>query len=94
MRRALRSWPQCLVDKGFKRYRTPDDAYQDTAWHRGEDGNTPHARREVSTAVADVECKREHDTVGVWSAVLASGSGPTSRHTGPTTRPRAVTWPP
>ncbi|WP_250847514.1 hypothetical protein [Streptomyces hygroscopicus] len=71
VRRALRSWSQCLVDKGFKRYRTPDDAYQDTAWHRGEDGNTPHARREVSTAVADVECKREHDTVGVWSAVLA-----------------------
>lgn len=71
VRRALKSWAQCVVDKGFKRYQTPEEAFRDKAWGRGQNGNTTRTKRELGTAVADIECKREHDTVGVWSAVLA-----------------------
>ncbi|MET7766373.1 hypothetical protein ABZS71_31950 [Streptomyces sp. NPDC005393] len=71
VRRALESWAQCVVNKGFKRYKSPEDAFRDKAWGRGQNGNTTRTKREMGTAVADIECKREHDTVGVWSAVLA-----------------------
>ncbi|WP_432253555.1 alpha-L-rhamnosidase C-terminal domain-containing protein [Streptomyces sp. HNM1019] len=71
VRRALRTWAQCVVEKGFKRYAAPDDAFRDPAWRRGQDGNTTRTRRELGTAVADVECKREHHTVAMWSTVLA-----------------------
>ncbi|MGY0056788.1 hypothetical protein ACWY4P_09515 [Streptomyces sp. LZ34] len=71
VRRAFATWSKCVVDKGGKRYADPMAAYRDKAWERGKDGNTTHTRREVDTAVADVECKREHNTFGVWWAALA-----------------------
>ncbi|MFI0237423.1 hypothetical protein [Streptomyces sp. NPDC016845] len=69
LRRAYRAWADCVVDKGFKRYTDPVAASSDKAWRRGKDGNTKHTRRETGTAVADVECKRAHNTAGVWWAV-------------------------
>lgn len=71
VRRALTTWSTCVVDKGGKRFSDPIAAYSDKGWRRGKDGNTPHTRREVDTAVADVECKREQNTLGVWWAALA-----------------------
>ncbi|MER6140064.1 hypothetical protein ABT174_08395 [Streptomyces sparsogenes] len=66
VRRAFATWSKCVTDKGGERYPDPLAAYGAKAWGRGKDGNTTHTRREVRTAVADVECKREHNTVGVW----------------------------
>ncbi|WP_245881692.1 hypothetical protein [Streptomyces milbemycinicus] len=71
VRRAFATWSKCVVDKGGKRFADPMAAYSDKGWWRGKDGNTPHTRREVATAVADVECKREQNTLGVWWAALA-----------------------
>ncbi|MFG2519402.1 hypothetical protein [Streptomyces sp. NPDC048527] len=71
VRRVLKAWSQCVVDKGFKRYGTPDDAFRDKAWQRENGGNTSRSRRERGTAVADIECKREHNTAGVWWSVLS-----------------------
>ncbi|MDT0550100.1 MULTISPECIES: hypothetical protein [Streptomyces] len=71
VRRALATWSACVVDKGGKRFADPMAAYSDKGWMRGKDGNTRHTRREVATAVADVECKREQNTLGVWWAALA-----------------------
>ncbi|MEU5031358.1 hypothetical protein [Streptomyces milbemycinicus] len=71
VRRAFATWATCVVDKGGKRFADPMAAYSDKGWRRGKDGNTPHTRREVATAVADVECKRENNTLGVWWAALA-----------------------
>ncbi|WP_394430532.1 hypothetical protein [Streptomyces sp. SGAir0957] len=71
LRRAYRTWAECVVDKGFERYADPAAASADKAWRRGQDGNTGHSRREVGTAVADIACKRAHNTAGVWWAVTA-----------------------
>lgn len=71
MRRALDEWADCVVDKGFKRYASPEAAFRDKAWERGNEGDTRRTRRERDTAVADVECKREHNTAGVWWTVAA-----------------------
>ncbi|MFC8829548.1 hypothetical protein ACFT9I_29880 [Streptomyces sp. NPDC057137] len=65
---ALRTWATCVEDKGFKRYKGREEAFRDDAWHRGDDGNTRRTQRERDTAVADIECAREHNTVGVWWA--------------------------
>ncbi|MES4903606.1 MULTISPECIES: hypothetical protein [unclassified Streptomyces] len=71
VRRAFATWSTCVVHKGGKRFADPVAAYSTKAWRRDKDGNTAHTRREVDTAVADVECKREHNTLGVWWAALA-----------------------
>lgn len=71
MRRALDDWANCVADKGFKRYASPEAAFRDKAWRRGADGDTKRTRRERDTAVADIECKREHNTAGVWWTVAA-----------------------
>lgn len=71
MRKAFATWSDCVVDKGFKRYGNPEAAQEDKAWGRGRDGNTTHTQREVGTAVADIECKRKHNTLGVWWSVTA-----------------------
>ncbi|MFE6402052.1 hypothetical protein [Streptomyces alboflavus] len=63
--------PVRVVDKGFKRYASPEAASRDKAWHRGDEGDTRRTRRERDTAVADIECKREHNTAGVWRTVAA-----------------------
>ncbi|MEV8016348.1 hypothetical protein AB0O76_08395 [Streptomyces sp. NPDC086554] len=71
VREALGTWSRCMADKGVKRYRTPGAAFGDKAWGRKgrSDGNTTRTRGELATAVADVECKREHNTAGAWWAV-------------------------
>ncbi|MEV0318638.1 hypothetical protein ACIBKX_19390 [Streptomyces sp. NPDC050658] len=74
VREALGTWSRCMADKGVKRYKDPKAAFGDKAWGRSgrsgrQDGNTTRTRRELATAVADVECKREHNTAGVWWAV-------------------------
>ncbi|WP_405794874.1 hypothetical protein [Streptomyces sp. NBC_01506] len=68
---ALRTWADCVEDKGFTRYAGREEAFRDKAWHRGDDGNTRRTQRERDTAVADIECAREHNTVGVWWAASA-----------------------
>ncbi|WP_329381721.1 hypothetical protein [Streptomyces sp. NBC_01716] len=65
---ALRTWSTCVEDKGSARYEDREAAFHDKAWHRGDDGNTRRTQRERTTAVADIECAREHNTVGVWWA--------------------------
>ncbi|MEV3855142.1 hypothetical protein AB0J38_12550 [Streptomyces sp. NPDC050095] len=69
MRRAYRAWADCVVDKGFKRYANPVRAFDDKAWKRGQNGNTTRTDRELGTAVADIACKRAHNTAGVWWTV-------------------------
>ncbi|MFJ8820596.1 hypothetical protein ACIREE_02300 [Streptomyces sp. NPDC102467] len=69
MRRAYKAWADCVVDKGFKRYADPVQAFGDKAWRRGQDGNTTRGKRELGTAVADIACKRAHNTGGVWWTV-------------------------
>jgi hypothetical protein len=66
--RALRTWAACVEDKGFARYAGREEVFRDKAWDRGDDGNTRRTREERDTAVADIECAREHNTVGEWWA--------------------------
>ncbi|WP_405612458.1 hypothetical protein [Streptomyces sp. NBC_01508] len=65
---ALRTWARCVEDRGLTRYEGREDAFRDKAWHRDDNGNTRRTQRERDTAVADIECAREHNTVGVWWA--------------------------
>ncbi|MFE0171625.1 hypothetical protein ACFWZ2_04860 [Streptomyces sp. NPDC059002] len=70
VRRVFGDWSRCVEDKGFKRYDSPTAAFRDKAWRKGaEDGNTNHTKRELGTAVADVECNRKLNVAGVWWAV-------------------------
>ncbi|MEU7643105.1 hypothetical protein [Streptomyces huasconensis] len=70
VRRAFRDWSRCVEGKGFKEYESPVAAFHDKAWRAGrKDGNTVRGERELGTAVADVECKKKLNTVGVWWAV-------------------------
>ncbi|WP_257231691.1 hypothetical protein [Streptomyces sp. Rer75] len=71
LRKAVATWSDCVVDKGFKRYGNPEAARKDKGWGTSRDGNTTHTEREVGTAVADIECKRKHNTLGVWWSVMA-----------------------
>ncbi|MFG2502387.1 hypothetical protein ACGFSB_29770 [Streptomyces sp. NPDC048441] len=71
VREAVDTWAGCMEDKGIKRYKSPSAAFQDKAWGRAhlKGGQTTRTKRELATATADVECKREHNTAGVWWAV-------------------------
>ncbi|MCF3124898.1 hypothetical protein IPZ68_35150 [Streptomyces arenae] len=70
VRRAFRDWSRCVEDKGFKRYESPAHAFRDEAWREGVDGgNTSRTKKELGTAVADVECNRKLNTAGVWWVV-------------------------
>ncbi|MFF1377221.1 hypothetical protein [Streptomyces sp. NPDC058308] len=70
VRDAFGGWSRCVVDKGFKRYENPSQAYRDKAWREGrKDGNTHRTKRELETAVADVECSRKLNVAGVWWVV-------------------------
>ncbi|MGW2328056.1 hypothetical protein ACWC5C_20060 [Streptomyces sp. NPDC001700] len=70
IRQAFATWSDCVADKGIKRYGNPEAAREDKAWDTGRDGDTTHTKREVATAVADIECKRKHNTLGVWWSVM------------------------
>ncbi|MEV0257486.1 hypothetical protein AB0H82_24920 [Streptomyces sp. NPDC050732] len=70
VRRAFRDWSRCVEDKGFKRYENPTRAFGDKEWWKeSENGDTPPTKRELGTAVADVECNRKLNTAGVWWSV-------------------------
>ncbi len=71
LRAAWDEWSRCVAEQGFTRYRDPIAAYTDGAWQRGSDGNTRHTQRERATAVADVTCKRRHQTAELWHSVRA-----------------------
>ncbi len=72
VRRAFRDWSRCVQDRGFKRYASPARASTDKAWSKGlDDGSSHRTKREVGTAVADVECNRGLNVTGVWWAVTA-----------------------
>ncbi|MBC9715800.1 hypothetical protein H9Y04_24975 [Streptomyces sp. TRM66268-LWL] len=71
LRAAWEKWSGCVAEKGFKRYPDPVAAYTDSAWQRGDDGNTRHTPRERATATADVLCKLRHRTAEIWHAVRA-----------------------
>ncbi|AYA16792.1 hypothetical protein DCW30_19190 [Streptomyces alfalfae] len=72
VRRAFRDWSRCMAGKGFTWYESPAEASGDKAWHTGrKDGNTARTKKELATAVADVECNHALNTAGVWWAVSA-----------------------
>ncbi|MCX4816597.1 hypothetical protein OG601_39005 [Streptomyces sp. NBC_01239] len=71
LRAAWDVWSHCVAEQGFRRYPDPVAAYSDSAWQRGNDGNTGHTQRERATAVADVTCKQRHHTAEVWHAARA-----------------------
>ncbi|WP_157877798.1 hypothetical protein [Streptomyces kanamyceticus] len=70
VRRVFGDWSRCVQDKGFKAYDSPRDAFLDKAWRKGaSDGNTARTKRELGTAVADIECNRKLNVAGVWWVV-------------------------
>lgn len=71
LRAAWDVWSHCVAEQGFTRYPDPVAAYSDSAWQRGNDGNTRHTQRERATAVADVTCKQRHHTAEVWHSARA-----------------------
>ncbi|MFC8237522.1 hypothetical protein [Streptomyces sp. NPDC057284] len=58
LRAAWDVWSRCVAQQGFTRCRDPVAVYTDDAWQQDSDGNTRHAQRERTIAVADVTCKR------------------------------------
>ncbi|MFJ4782138.1 hypothetical protein [Streptomyces sp. NPDC088794] len=60
------AWAACMTKAGFH-YRTPMGANDDPAFA----GDRPTAR-EISTAVADVRCKKETGVVRVWADTEAA----------------------
>lgn len=64
VRAAVSRWVTCMHGKGFD-YSTPANAIGDP---RFQPGGTVSAL-EISTAKADVQCKKQVNLVGVWSAV-------------------------
>ncbi len=65
VRNAFAAWSSCMKEKGFA-YPTPLDAINDPRWNTEE----PSAL-EISTAVAEVECKERTDTVSIWNSAEA-----------------------
>jgi len=61
---AFAKWSACMKGKGFT-YPTPPDAAGDPEWKTGAE-----TRAAISVATADVDCKQQHNTVGVWYAVM------------------------
>lgn len=60
---SLRDWRSCMEGRGF-RYRDPYAAMGDKAWSK----TRRPSRKEIETAVADVQCKSQSRLVAVWSA--------------------------
>jgi hypothetical protein len=58
---AFAEWSKCMKDKGFS-YKTPWDP-GDKTWPK------PAGADEISTATADVACKRQVNLVATWYAV-------------------------
>ncbi|MER6915103.1 hypothetical protein ABT354_25790 [Streptomyces sp. NPDC000594] len=67
VRAVFRAWSRCMAARG---YDYPDPVRVPGAGDRAA-GPVP-SRTEIALAVADVECKRTTNVVGVWSAVDAA----------------------
>ncbi|MFI2077635.1 hypothetical protein [Streptomyces triculaminicus] len=65
VRKVFADWSGCMKDKGFS-YKTPIDAMNGLAADRGAAG-----KGEKSVAVADVQCKKQNNVIGVWSSIEA-----------------------
>lgn len=65
VRKVFADWSGCMKGKGFS-YKTPIDAMSGPAAHDGVAG-----KGENSVAVADVQCKKQNNVIGVWSSVEA-----------------------
>ncbi|MFJ8229249.1 hypothetical protein ACIQ9E_04690 [Streptomyces sp. NPDC094448] len=63
---AFSKWSGCMKGKGFT-YRTPIDAANDSEWKSGAS-----TRAAIAVATADVACKQQHNTVGIWSAAMTA----------------------
>ena len=66
VRAALGQWSACMRERGFD-YSIPENAVADPRFSQGE-----VTALEISTARADVACKRRTNLVGVWSSVDAA----------------------
>jgi len=64
VRSAFRSWSTCMRQKGFHYTKPMDPGDSDRFLHAAKPG-----RLEIRTAVADVECKRQTNVIGVWISV-------------------------
>ncbi|MGW6685641.1 hypothetical protein [Streptomyces sp. NPDC054961] len=81
VRDVFAQWSSCMRRAGLA-YRTPQDANGDPTWGEGaKDGDAdgaagaaqaPASGPEVTVARADVACKLETNTVGIWSAVVSA----------------------
>lgn len=65
-----RQWSSCMAEQGYD-YPTPEEATSDPAWLQADEQLRP-LPEEVPVAVADVECKRKVNYVGVRVAVEAA----------------------
>ncbi|MGI5340750.1 hypothetical protein ACQEVS_26820 [Streptomyces sp. CA-181903] len=64
VKRAFAQWSACMRERGF-RYGAPMEANDDPAFHPGPRGVT---RKEIDTAVADLDCREAHSVAEVWHA--------------------------
>ncbi|MFD0418360.1 hypothetical protein [Streptomyces sp. NPDC127108] len=64
VRSAFHSWSTCMRQKGFHYSNPMDPGDSDRFLRTAEPG-----RQEIRTAVADVECKRRTNVIGIWISV-------------------------
>jgi hypothetical protein len=64
VKQVFAKWSDCMKGKGYT-YKGPMDPVEDPSFK----DSTSASRREIQVAEADVECKREHNVIGVWYAV-------------------------
>ncbi|MFJ5829700.1 hypothetical protein [Streptomyces sp. NPDC093089] len=57
-------WSAYMKEKGYS-YATPVAVLEDSAIFESPTAGS----REINMAVADVQCKKKHNVVGVWSSV-------------------------
>ncbi|MFP3989472.1 hypothetical protein U9R90_18700 [Streptomyces sp. E11-3] len=68
LKEAFASWSVCMTDKGQKAYESPGAAGK--YWRDKQSKDMKQGALATSTAIADVECKFEHNTIGIWWHVL------------------------
>ncbi len=64
VRSVFTKWSACMKEKGYS-YATPVAVLEDGAIFESPTAGS----REINMAVADVQCKKKHNVVGVWSSV-------------------------
>lgn len=65
----MNEWSGCMSEKGYA-YEDPWAAWDDPRWLELRDHSGGAASdEEIAAAVADVECKRAHNVLGMWLAV-------------------------